>query len=145
MLSNSFLFWVRKYEEFNSHPIVCANGEVRIGYGRNIDNGITMTEAGIMFEHDLEIIYLKLKPFSWFFDKPVFVQDAIMHLCYAVSFEQFLYMEDLIDHIKKSDYSSAAKNILDIRQQWNIPVHQDRLKDIALLISEGARNHEPAA
>ncbi len=147
MISNNFLSWVRKYEDFDAHPRMCSKGYVRIGFGRNIDQkGITPGEANLLLENDLTLISISLNHnIEWFDCRPTFVKDAIIHLCYIITIEDFLSMDVLIGSLKRLDYTGAAKAILELQEEMLDPFSYSRIKDIALIISEGARNYESAS
>lgn len=146
MILDSFLFWVRKYEDFDGHPRMCKDGFVRLGYGRNIDDkGITVGEANLMLENDLSIINYALNSFGWYRDIPNLVQGAIIHLCYIMTMDKVLSMDNFIDCLKKLDYAGAAKAILDLNNSLEVPKYDARLKDIALTISECHQKYDSAS
>jgi lysozyme len=143
MISNGFLHWVMKYEEFNPNPRLSNKGCVQIGFGRNIDEiGISLGEASILLENDLSTILLNLNHFPWFVIQPNFVKDSIVHLCYIFGTLNVLDMDDFKDCLKRLDYKGAARAIFAIE---SLGMPYERLKDIALVVSEGNRENVPAA
>ena len=112
-----------KNEGFESKPYLCPNKKLTIGYGRNLENGITEREAVILLENDLLSLKLELE------DKlPVFKklddirQNVILEMAYNMGVSNLLKFKNMIEALKKADFKEASKEML--MSKW----HYDLIK-----------------
>ena len=112
-----------KNEGFESKPYLCPNKKLTIGYGRNLENGITEREAVVLLENDLLNLKLELE------DKlPVFKklddirQNVILEMAYNMGVPNLLKFKNMIEALKKADYKEASKEML--MSKW----HYDFIK-----------------
>lgn len=112
-----------KNEGFESKPYLCPNKKLTIGYGRNLENGITEREAIVLLENDLLNLKLELE------DKlPVFKnlddirQNVILEMAYNMGLPNLLKFKNMIEALKKADYKEASKEML--MSKW----HYDFIK-----------------
>lgn len=133
-MQNFFLErWIRHYEGYSSHSKVNSNGHLTIGWGRNLEKGISPDEADLMFQNDLSQAIQNLDRFAWYAELPDFVQHALINLMFTLEYEKFLGLHDFIGAIKDKNYSLAAKELLNT--PWAKQIGQ-RAKDISVWISE---------
>lgn len=102
-----------KNEGFESKPYLCPNKKLTIGYGRNLENGITEREAVVLLENDLLNLKLELE------DKlPVFKklddirQNVILEMAYNMGVPRLLKFKSMIEALKKADYKEASREML---------------------------------
>lgn len=126
--------WIKKNEGLMLHPYLDTTGHVTIGWGRNLDNGIRVNEAELMFENDYEQTVKELEQFDWYLMQPPGVQFALINMNFNLGITKLLQFKGMIGHLKEKNYTAAAQHALD--SLWAKQVHQ-RAKDIALIISEG--------
>ena len=126
--------WIKKNEGLRLHPYLDTTGHVTIGWGRNLDNGIRVNEAELMFENDYEQTVKELEQFDWYLMQPPGVQFALINMNFNLGITKLLQFKGMIGHLKEKNYTAAAQHALD--SLWAKQVHQ-RAKDIALIISEG--------
>tara|TARA_B100000427_G_C15517044_1_gene598640 strand:- start:2181 stop:2633 length:453 start_codon:yes stop_codon:yes gene_type:complete len=86
-----------------------------IGIGRNLsDNGITMEEAEMLLEHDINTVLKELNAhFSWYSDKPQTVQLVLADLCFNLGLPTLLKFKNMLESIKNNKYQEAAEHLLD--------------------------------
>ncbi len=109
-----------KNEGFESKPYLCPNKKLTIGYGRNLENGITEREAVVLLENDLLNLKLELE------DKlPVFKklddirQNVILEMAYNMGIPNLLKFKNMIEFLKKNDFDSASKEMLNSKWHEN--------------------------
>ena len=109
-----------KNEGFESKPYLCPNKKLTIGYGRNLENGITEREAVVLLENDLLNLKLELE------DKlPVFKklddirQNVILEMAYNMGVPKLLNFKNTIEFLKKNDFDSASKEMLNSKWHEN--------------------------
>jgi lysozyme len=125
--------WIKKCEGFREHPYMDTTGHVTIGWGRNLDNGISVDEAELMFDNDFLRTVKELEQFIWYINQPENVQDALINMNFNLGIEKLLEFHQLIHALIDKDYNAAAQACLN--SKWAIQVGQ-RAKDIAVMISE---------
>ena len=109
-----------KNEGFETKPYLCPNKKLTIGYGRNLENGITEREAIVLLENDLLNLKLELE------DKlPVFKklddirQNVILEMAYNMGVPKLLNFKNTIEFLKKNDFDSASKEMLNSKWHEN--------------------------
>src|SRR5690348_18098873 len=127
--------WIKKHEGFMEYPVTSINGNMIIGYGRQIQShGINHDEAEMMFQHDLARTLNDLDALPWTTSLPNNVYRALINICFNAGIIQLLQMTTFIDALKEGDYNRAARQLLNTT--W-ATYWQTRAKDCAVMISEG--------
>jgi lysozyme len=125
--------WIKKCEGFNRYPDVGHDFMVSIGYGRKLDNGISKEEACILFDNDFARCQNELASFSWYYDQPQNVQDALLNMCFNLGIQKLLGFRKMITALIDKDYTNAAIEV--INSEWGAR-YNERAKDVALLIRQ---------
>ena len=126
--------WIKNCEVLDLHTYVDTNGHVTVGWGRNLENGIRLDEAELMFQNDLKQTISELEPLPWFSSQPQGVKNALINMNFNLGITKMLEFKDMITALEHKNYSAAAKAALN--SLWAKQVHQ-RAKDIAVAISAG--------
>ena len=127
--------WIKKCEDFKSHPYLDTVGKLTIGWGRNIeDNGISQAEGDFMFDNDFARCQADLKQYTWYTTQPQNVQDALMNMCFNLGIGRLRGFKKMIAALERKDYTTAAIEALN--SKWANQVGQ-RAKDVALMIRQG--------
>ncbi len=126
--------WIKGHEGLNLKPYICKEGRVSIGYGRNIqDNGISIDEAELLFNNDLNKTEKELLQYGWYLNSPTNVKDALLNMCFNLGIQKLLTFTKMINAIIDKNYTQAAKEVME--SKW---AHQalKRAKDVAVMIRE---------
>ena len=126
--------WIKNCEGLDLHTYVDTNGHVTVGWGRNLENGIRLDEAELMFKNDLEQTISELQACDWFTIQPLGVRNALINMNFNLGITKMLEFEDMICCLQRKNYPGAAHAALN--SLWAKEVGQ-RAKDIAVMISEG--------
>ena len=126
--------WIKNCEALKTHTYLDSLGHVTIGWGRNLENGISLDEAELMFQNDLKRTLNELEQCSWYLIQPQAVKNALINMNFNLGIEKLMQFEKMIHFLSVKDYANAALEALDSR--WAIQVGQ-RAKDIAIMIREG--------
>lgn len=126
--------WIKKCEELRTHPYLDSTKHVSIGWGRNLDNGISVDEAQLMFDNDFKRTINELAEHNWYWMQPKGVQDALINMNFNLGINKLLGFKKMIAALTAKEYTTAAREALD--SLWAKQVHK-RAADIALMISEG--------
>ncbi len=126
--------WIKKCEGLKFNAYLDSKGHVSIGWGRNLDNGISLDEAELMFKNDYNRAVEELQIYDWFTSQPEGVQCALINMNFNLGIKRLLEFKKMIEALEHKDYEEAAHEALD--SDWARQVHF-RAKDIAVMISEG--------
>lgn len=126
--------WIKNCEGLDLKSYVDTNGHLTIGWGRNLEDGIRLDEAELMFQNDLKQTIGELEPLSWFNSQPQGVKNALINMNFNLGITKMLEFEDMICCLERKNYPGAAHAALN--SLWAKEVGQ-RAKDIAVMISEG--------
>lgn len=126
--------WIKKCEGLNTDTYIDSLGHLTVGWGRNLENGISVDEAELMFRNDYNRAVNELEQCHWYLEQPQGVQFALINMNFNLGINKLSGFKKMIAALDKKDYSTAALEALNSR--WATQVHQ-RAKDIALMISEG--------
>lgn len=127
--------WIKHCEDLKLMPYKDSLGHLTIGWGRNLENGITPDEAEVMFQNDLKRTVDELMNYSWFTMQPSCVKNALINMNFNLGITKLLEFKDMIDALEKKDYTKAAQAAL--ASLWAKQVKQ-RAQDIAVMISQGS-------
>ncbi len=126
--------WIKKCEGLKFDAYVDTTGHLTIGWGRNLENGITLDEAELMFTNDYDRCVDELSNRGWFIKQPEGVQSALINMNFNLGINKLLAFKEMIKALDSLDYSKAASEALN--SLWAKQV-KSRAKDIALMISQG--------
>jgi lysozyme len=125
---------IKKDEGFNPHPYMDTTGHVTIGYGTNLEAGITPQQAEALMSLEIVMCTTQLSSYTWYLNQPKGVQAALINMCYDIGIWKLLGFKKMIIALINKDYKEAANEALD--SKWAIQVG-DRAKRIAAIIQEG--------
>ena len=126
--------WIKGCEALRLHPYLDTTGHVTIGWGRNLDNGISYDEAELMFQNDYKNTVAELEKQDWYNMQPDNVKCALINMNFNLGIEKLLEFHGMIAVLKEKNYNLAATEALN--SVWAKQVH-DRALDIAAIIKEG--------
>jgi len=126
--------WIKNCEGLNLHPYLDTKGHVTIGWGRNLDNGISKDEAQLMFENDFLRTENELLKCDWYTIQPPGVQNALLNMNFNLGITKLSGFTGMIQALKEKNYSKASQEALN--SDWANEVGQ-RAKDIAVMIRAG--------
>jgi lysozyme len=126
--------WIKKCEDLKLESYVDTTGHLTIGWGRNLENGISVDEAQLMFDNDFNRVLRELEEQDWYTMQPEGVQQALINMNFNLGIAKLLGFKKMIAALRNKDYTKASIEALDSR--WAKQVHA-RATDIAVMISEG--------
>lgn len=126
--------WTKKHEGLRLNPYLDTTGHVTVGWGRNLDNGIRVDEAELMFKNDYEQAARELERFDWYQMQPTNVKFALIDMNFNLGITKLLQFKSTIRYLKEKNYTAAARQILNSLYAKQVG---QRAKDIAVMIREG--------
>ena len=121
----SLLSSVKFHEGLELKPYLDSVGVLTIGYGRNLERGITKEEAEMLLLNDLAISTKEGESFGFFKDLTDNRQDVIVEMIFNLGLTRFKKFKKTIGYINQANHSAAADEMLD--SQWAKQVGQRAL------------------
>ncbi len=103
---------LKKDESFSKYIYTCTKGKRTIGYGFNLDEGMTVKEAELIL--DEKVKYYRKMASTIFSDLDAYSNNrqlAIVNMMYNLGVPKFLTFFELIKAIKIGHWSLAADNV----------------------------------
>jgi len=114
---------IRKHEGLSLLPYKDTEGHLTIGFGHNLDSGITIQQAYQLLESDLEICTSELdKGFPGWREHPEHVQNTLIELQFNLGRPRLSGFKKMWAALGNDDYETAAKEMLD--SKWAAQVGQ---------------------
>lgn len=126
--------WIKQCEGIKLQPYTDTTGHLTIGWGRNLDRGIRIDEAQLMFQNDFKETIQNLELFDWYKGQPENVQSALINMCFNMGISNLLKFREMIQALVNKDYTKASLEALN--STWAKQVGQ-RGKDVALMMRQG--------
>lgn len=126
---------LKQHEGLSLKPYTCPAGKLTIGFGHNLDDGITLTQAYALLDDDIKACEKELdRYFPGWRTHDDARQNVLVEMQYnlgAPRLGKFLKMWAALD---RRDYAEAAVQMLD--SKWSQQVGQ-RAQTLAKLMREG--------
>ena len=119
---------LKRHEGFRSHIYQCTGGCNTIGYGTNLDAGITQDQAEDMLKRAVNDISLKLDPYIRTY--PSNVQKCLINMGYNLGVTGVLNFKKMFAALDAGDYARAADEALDSKWATQVPNRAIEITDI---------------
>lgn len=126
---------IRRYEGLSYLPYKCPTGHLTIGYGHNLEHGISLEAAELLLRQDLEIAEKQVKNvFAWWPKLTEARFYVLVDMCYNVGISRLVGFKKMLAAVEAGDYQTAAKEMLDSR--WADQVGR-RARELAKIMKTG--------
>jgi len=126
--------WIKQCEGLKLEAYVDTRGHLTVGWGRNLENGISQDEAEFMFQNDLARCVKELEQYAWYQIQPQHIKNALINMNFNLGITKLTEFTHMISALINKDYTTASYAALN--SNWAKEVGQ-RAKDIALMIRQG--------
>ena len=127
---------LKRHEGFRATPYRCPAGKLTIGYGINLDAGITEDEAELLLKSRIEKIRAQMDiRFTWWRDLDWERQSVLVNMAYNLGFDGLLKFKKMLNRIANKDYDGAAREMLE--SKWAIQV-KERSNELAHIMMGGS-------
>jgi lysozyme len=128
---------IKKHEGLRLKPYRCPAGKLTIGYGTNLDAGITRQEAELLL--DMRVIRCRQELRRVFSpDECIYMGkarfDALTDMMYNLGYPTFLEFERMIAAVRAGEWGKAAAEMISSR--WAMQVG-DRATRLAVIMTTG--------
>ena len=121
-------------EGFRATPYRDSRGFLTIGYGTNLDAGITRAQAEALMRCQLDANEPALLAFPWFAGLDPVRRGVVENMAYNMGVAGVLTFTDMISAIEAKDWPEAARQML--ASDWAVQVG-DRAKVLATIMETG--------
>lgn len=134
-MNEKWVQYIRHYEGLRLKPYTCPSGHLTIGYGHNLENGISQDVAERLLQADLSCAQIEVGgtlPWSSRLDEVR--QFVLVDMCFNMGLYKLLTFKKFLAALQKKDYKTAAKEMLNSR--WAVQVGR-RAKELAKMMEKG--------
>ena len=124
-------------EGFRSTPYKCSEGRLTVGYGLNLETGITEPEAALILEFRVMNIMEDLTRFDWFHDMDAVRKTVIANMVYQMGLTGVLKFKKMIKALMSKDYKEASVQMMD--SKW-FKQTENRARRLATIMETGQFN-----
>ena len=120
---------LEQQEGFRSKPYRDSRGFLTVGFGTNLDAGITREQAEAMMQVQLAVNESALGGYSWFTSLDPVRRGVVENMAYNLGLTGVLEFKDMIAAIKARDWPEAAR-------QMRASVWRVQVGDRALVLAD---------
>ncbi|WP_176777437.1 glycoside hydrolase family protein [Candidatus Avelusimicrobium faecicola] len=119
--------YLRRYEGFSKLPYKCPTGHLTIGYGHNLENGISAAAAEFILQEDLARAERAVKDsFPWWWKLDDARQFVLVDMAFNMGQAGLKGFKKMLAAIESGDFDKAAEEMLDSKYGRQV-VHRARL------------------
>ena len=119
--------YIRRYEGFSKLPYKCPTGHLTIGYGHNLENGISAKVALFILQEDLTRAEQAVKnAFPWWWKLDDARQFVLVDMAFNMGLAGLKGFKKMLAAIESGDFDKAAEEMLDSKYGRQV-VHRARL------------------
>jgi len=108
---------LKKHEGFRAKPYRCSEGFLTIGYGLNLDAGITRDEATMLLEHRVSVLQDVLAVrLSFWYRLTQARKDVLLNMAYNLGVAGLLGFKTTLRLVSEENYTEASKQML--KSKW---------------------------
>jgi lysozyme len=126
---------IREHEGLSLVPYKDTEGHLTIGYGHNLDAGISLRQAYLLLDSDIEVCMLELdKGFPGWREHPDHVQNVLLEMQFNLGRPRLAKFTKMWAALANDEYETAAKEMLN--SKWAKQVGQ-RAVTLSKQMAEG--------
>lgn len=127
--------YTRRYEGFSVLPYTCPTGHTTIGYGHNLENGISKEAAEFILQQDLDAAQTAVsRRFGWWKKLNEVRQFVLLDMCFNMGLAKLCTFKKMLTALQRGDYDAASMEMLE--SQWAGQVGL-RAKELAKMMKTG--------
>ncbi|WP_428077801.1 glycoside hydrolase family protein [Candidatus Avelusimicrobium alvi] len=126
---------IRKSEGLSYLPYKCPTGHLTIGYGHNLEHGISIEAAELLLRQDIEIATKQVKnAFIWWPKLTEARFYVLVDMTFNMGISRLVGFKKMLAAVEAGDYKTAAKEMLDSR--WAFQV-KGRARELSEIMEKG--------
>lgn len=109
--------WVAREEGFRARPYRCSEGYLTVGYGLNLDAGISPEEARLLLTYRLAKLASEITvALPWWGGLDEVRRGVLLAMAYQLGVRGLMQFRSTLARVQAGDYEGAAKQML--RSLW---------------------------
>ncbi|MBP5404107.1 MAG: glycoside hydrolase family protein [Elusimicrobiaceae bacterium] len=134
-MKEKWIQYIRFYEGLRTKPYICPAGHLTIGYGHNLENGISQQAAEFILQEDLQIAQNTVQQkFAWWRELNEVRRFVLVDMAFNMGINKLATFKKMLAAAEKGDYTTAAREMLDSR--WAVQVGR-RARELAEMMKKG--------
>ena len=133
---------IKRHEGLNTFPYHCPAGALTIGYGHNLEEGISKEAAEFILDEDIEEALRELERFFGEGEEEISIEamgperyGVLVEMVFNMGIARFAGFRKMIAALRERDWEKAAEEMLDSRWHEQVPARVERL---AIILRKGA-------
>ncbi len=137
-MNRKWLQCTRRYEGLNVFPYTCPTGHLTIGYGHNLENGISKEVADFMLQKDMSAAEQSLSTrFAWWKHLSEVRQFVLVDMCFNLGLGKLCTFKKMLAAVQRGDYQTAATEMVNSRWAGQVGY---RALELAKMMKTGEYN-----
>lgn len=126
---------IRKSEGLSYLPYKCPTGHLTIGYGHNLEHGISIEAAELLLRQDIEIAAKQVKnAFIWWPKLTEARFYVLVDMTFNMGISRLCGFKKMLTAVEQGDYQTAAKEML--ASKWAVQVGR-RAAELSKIMKKG--------
>ena len=126
---------IRKSEGLSYLPYKCPSGHLTIGYGHNLEHGISIEAAELLLRQDIEIAAKQVKnAFIWWPKLTEARFYVLVDMTFNMGISRLCGFKKMLTAVEQGDYQTAAKEML--ASKWAVQVGH-RAAELSKIMKKG--------
>lgn len=126
---------IRKSEGLSYLPYKCPTGHLTIGYGHNLEHGISIEAAELLLRQDIEIAVRQVKnAFIWWPKLTEARFYVLVDMTFNMGISRLCGFKKMLSAVEAGDYKTAAKEML--ASKWAVQVGR-RAAELSKIMKKG--------
>ena len=126
---------IRKSEGLSYLPYKCPSGHLTIGYGHNLEHGISIEAAELLLRQDIEIAAKQVKnAFIWWPKLTEARFYVLVDMTFNMGISRLCGFKKMLTAVEQGDYQTAAKEML--ASKWAAQVGR-RAAELSKIMKKG--------
>lgn len=126
---------IRKSEGLSYLPYKCPTGHLTIGYGHNLEHGISIEAAELLLRQDIEIAVRQVKnAFIWWPKLTEARFYVLVDMTFNMGISRLCGFKKMLSAVEVGDYKTAAKEML--ASKWAVQVGR-RAAELSKIMKKG--------
>lgn len=115
-MNDKWMQLTRRYEGLSVLPYTCPTGHLTIGYGHNLENGISKEAAEFILQQDLQAAKKALSNrFAWWKQLDEVRRFVLVDMCFNMGIDKVCGFKKMLSAIARGDYHTAATEMINSR------------------------------
>ncbi len=127
--------YTRRYEGLRLFAYTCPTGHLTLGYGHNLEQGISPQAALFILQEDLTAAKEAVqKKFTWWKNLDEVRQFVLVDMCFNMGLGKLCTFKKMLSAMERGDFIAAAHEALN--SKWAVQVGK-RARELANMLKTG--------